>query len=281
MSLKNGITLEEIKNIFSNNMKYDYLQKLSEYKRIDLSHLRKKDYDNTIVATWDYELSKKVIRELFLSSEKYEKNKRSGGRIAELMSEWNRMNLGRFDWPFQPKMFDQHVHSINRKNLTESEKDHIVAIEAIKYRRIKDINAQRNDYIEYLIFKNNDNVIPTFLNKRGVDFYIDGEPFDQKVSRGVGKYFVEKYGDNYREIAVQHPDLVAKYLYENQDGARFGYEPRLLIVYLDSNLQIGDIENSLAAVNFNKPINLAFQYSHSDGRQVTYNTYCYVVLVHR
>lgn len=42
MSLKNGITLEEIKNIFSNNMKYDYLQKLSEYKRIDLSRLRKK-----------------------------------------------------------------------------------------------------------------------------------------------------------------------------------------------------------------------------------------------
>ena len=191
------------------------------------------------------------------------------------------MNLGEFDWPFQPRMFDQYVHAINRRNLAEKDKDNLVATAAIKYRRIKDINARRNDYIEYLIFKNNENVIPTFANRRGVDFYINGEPFDQKVSRSVGQNFIARYGENYREIAIQKPELVAKCLYEYQDEERFGREPRLLIVYLDSDLTIENIDHSLANANFQRPINIAFDYRHSDGRTMHYKTYCYIVLLHK
>ncbi|HIU82190.1 MAG TPA: hypothetical protein IAB11_06845 [Candidatus Ornithoclostridium faecavium] len=282
MSLIKGITIEEIKKIFSNNrIKRNYLEILSNSITIDVKNLHTDDLDNVIVGTWEYHKSKQIIRDLFLASEKYENNRNSGSKITALMDEWDEMRLGKFDWPFKPKMFDQYVHSINRRPLTEKEKDEAVAIDAIKYRRIKDINAQRNDYIEYLIFKNNDNIIPTFTNKRGVDFYINGEPFDQKVSRSVGKNFIDEYGEDYREIAIQRPDLVAKCLYKYQDEERFGFEPRLLIVYLDSDLEIEDIENSLVEVNFNNPINLEFDYRHSDGRIITYKTYCYIVLVHK
>jgi len=125
------------------------------------------------------------------------------------------------------------------------------------------------------------NVIPTFANRRGVDFYINGEPFDQKVSRSVGRNFIAEYGEDYREIAISRPDLVAKCLYEYQDEARFGCEPRLLVVYLDSDLEIEDIEDSLAEVDFDNPININFEYRHSDGRTLIYETYCYIVLLHR
>ena len=282
MSLIDSITINEIRKIFPNNrVKHNYLELLSNYIMVDIENLHAADLDNSIIATWEYAVSKKVIRELFLKSEKYKNNRDSGNIISSLTDEWHNMNLGEFDWPFQPRMFDQYVHAINRRNLAEKDKDNLVATAAIKYRRIKDINARRNDYIEYLIFKNNENVIPTFANRRGVDFYINGEPFDQKVSRSVGQNFIARYGENYREIAIQKPELVAKCLYEYQDEERFGREPRLLIVYLDSDLTIENIDHSLANANFQRPINIAFDYRHSDGRTMHYKTYCYIVLLHK
>lgn len=282
MSLIDGITLEEIKKIFPNNqVKWSYLQLLSNSISLNLNSLRPRDYDDVIIESWEYNLSKQILRELFRISEKYNNNRNSGNRIVALMNEWYDSDLGEFDWPFQPNMFDQHVHLLNRRQLPERQKDNMIAMDAIKYRRIKDINAQRNDYIEYLIFRNNDNVIPTFSNRRGVDFYINGEPFDQKVSRSVGKNFIAEYGADYREIAIQRPDLVAKCLYEYQDEARFGCEPRLFVVYLDSDLEIEDIDRSLAETDFDNPINIAFEYRHSDGRTIIYRTYCYIVLLHR
>ena len=282
MNLQEGISILEINKIFSNStLKREYLNLLSHHIEIDLNGLRVRDLDNKIIETWSYNISKQVIRELFVDSEKYLKNRDAGDKIEALMVEWCDLGLGEFDWPFQPKMFDEHVHSINRRLLTEIEKDNIVANDAIRYRRIKDINARRNDYIEFLIFANNDNVIPTFRNARGVDFYIDGQSFDQKVSRSVGRNFINEYGENYRQIAIQNPELVAKCLYEYQDEERFGYEPRLLVVYLDSDLELEDIEASIAEADLTNPTNIEFEYLHSNGQTATYGTYCYVILLHR
>lgn len=283
MSLIEKITLVEIKKIFpSNKLKRKYIELLPSHGAINVDSLRNiADIDNAIINTWKYDISKKIIRELFLNTEKYENNRNSGNKIEALMDEWSAMQLGKFDWPFQPKMFDQHVHSINRKNISEKEKDNIVSIDAIKYRRIKDINAQRNDYIEYLIFQHNDNVIPTLGNRKGVDFYINGVPFDQKVSRSVGRNFICKYGDDYRKIAIQRPDLVARCLYEYQDEERFGSEPRLFVVYLDSDLSLLDIEKSIRKANFNQPTNIEFYFTHSNGIKALYQTYCYIILLHK
>lgn len=283
MSLINNITLYEINKIFSNNqIKRRYLHILSEIKDIDFGNIRTIEaVNNAIINSWDYGVSKQILRDLFVETEKYLSNKNCGYRLEELMNEWQNLGLGDFEWPFLPIRFDQHVHILNRRNLTETEKDYMLSKETIKYRRIKDINAQRNDYIEYLIFENNENIIPTFKNAKGVDFYINGEPYDQKVARSVGINFIQDYGNNYKYVAINNPHLVAKNLYASQDEARFGHEPRLLIVYLDSDLTSDEIENSLQSVDFHNPLEIEFDYTFSTGETSTFSTHCFVILLHK
>lgn len=281
MSLIEKITAFEIKKILPNvEIRRKYLEHLAEYRPIDVNRIRNVDLIDAIIQSWDYDLSKQILRELFRNTEKFYYARTCRDKVIELINDWNDLGFGDFDWPFQPKMFDDYVHRLNRETLSEREKDDIVAFNAIKFRRIKDINACRNDYIEYLIFENNTNVIPTFGNSRGVDFYINGEPFDQKVGRSVGRNFINTYGDDYRNIAIQRPDFVAKSLYEHQDEERFGYEPRLFVVYLDEDLTINDIETSLSQVDFNNPYEIEFEYAFSDGRQTRYVTNCYIILLH-
>ncbi|MBQ8298379.1 MAG: hypothetical protein IJX99_00635 [Clostridia bacterium] len=283
MSLIDGIDLIDIKHIFPNNeIKLEYLKLISATTGIRFDNLRTtRTINSAIIKSWDYEISKRIIRDLFNCTEKYEKNRDSKYKLDELMFQWQHLNLGEFEWPFLPIRFDQHVHILNRRNISEAEKDDILSKEIIKYRRIKDINAQRNDYIEYLIFENNENIIPTLGNSKGVDFYINGEPYDQKVGRSVGTTFIEEFGSNYKEIAINSPHLVARSLYEGQDEARFGSENRLLIVYLDNDLDIGDIEASLANVDFRYPMRVEFEYEFSNGKIIPYETYCYIVLLHK
>ena len=88
-------------------------------------------------------------------------------------------------------------------------------------------------------------------------------------------------GENYREVAIENPDLVAISLYENQDEERFGYDPRLLIAYLDSDLTTEDVENSLAEIDFRNPLELEFKYRFSSGQVKVFETYCYVILLHK
>lgn len=282
MSLLNAITLTEINKIFPNTeLKREYLRLLSQEKPINTNNLRRiVDINNVIIDTWEYHISKRIIRDIFTRTDKYIKNRNAKNKIDELILDWNNLGLGDFEWPFSAMRFDQHVHILNRKDISEQEKDEILAGEVIKFRRIKEINALRNDYIEYLIFNNCEDIIPTLSNSKGVDFYINGEPFDQKVARSVSRPFIETYGEDYKEVAIQHPELVAEILYKYQDEERFGYEPRLLIVYIDSDLTNEDIENSLQNVNFNNPMEISFEYEHLDGRVMSYETYCYIILLH-
>lgn len=281
MSLLQGITEDEIKKIMPNvRTKREYLQSIEARSATDKRRICNADINANIIQTWEYDKSKNILREMFRKSEKYERGRQCKDKVIALQKEWHDLGLGEFDWPFQPRNFDQFVHRINRKDCSEEEKDKIISESAIKFRRIKDINACRNDYIEYLIFEKCDNVIPTFGNARGVDFYINGVAFDQKVGRSVGKNFIEKWGDEYREKAIRQPELVAQCLYEYQDEERFGSEPRLFVVYLDADLSIDEIESCIEKVDFDSPYKIDFEYAHSSGKKL-YSTECYVILLHR
>lgn len=276
------ITPDDIGKIFGNNEnRKAYLRELflqtNNTTRIGQTT---NELNQQITDTWDYEVSKGIIREMFKRHPKYAAQRGLKEEIDNAIKAWNDLGFGELEWPFSAAGFDQHVHMLNRnQEHSEIEKDRLLANEAIKFRRIKQINALRNDYIEYLIFQN-ENVIPTLGNRRAVDFYINGEPYDQKVGKSVGKAFMEAYGTEYREIALAHPELVAKSLYENQDSERFGDEPRLLIVYLDSNVDSEKIEQQLSEINFNAPYHIAFCYTHTGTAQRTYETKCFVVLLH-
>lgn len=281
MSLKESITSLDIKKIFRNKItKFNYLNELYEEIQLDKAiFVGSQQLDEQIIDTWNYEISKKVIRQLFKNTDKYKYIQGCKNTIDEAINDWKELKLGDFEWPFRAMNFDQYVHRLNRRtDITEIEKDDLLCKDIIKFRRIKNINALRNDYIEYLIFQN-DNVIPTFGNVSGIDFYIDGNPFDQKVAKSVGNDFINMYGENYRQIAIDNPNLVAVSMYQNQDEERFGDEPRLLIVYLDSDVSSKQIESQLSSINFSQPIQISFDYRHKDGIR-THNTNCFVVLLH-
>ena len=282
--IRDSININDIKKIFSNKkQKIKYLNEMYNIlgvvktipKSID-------DIDNEIISSWKYEISTKIIRDLFKESDKYKSGKSSDKALKEMMKQWKDLNLGVFDWPFYPNAFDQHIHSINvDKSLSEIGKDEKVKEEVVRFRRIKKINTARNDYIEYLIVENNSHVTPTLKHNRGVDFYINGCSFDQKVSRSVTKNFINDFGPNWKDKAIKNPGLVAEYLYKYQDEARFGYESRLLIVYLDEDISEKDIENCVKNVNFRIPKHISFEYKHSNGEVKKYDVDCYIILLRK
>lgn len=280
--LMNEITTFEINKIFDNRCrKEEYLEKLFSILNIQSSLPRTiAGLNNCIMETWNYDISKSIIREMFFESDKYLNGIACKDEINYLIQDWHRQNLGKIEWPFAAMNFDGHVARINRLHCSENEKDDIIALDVIKFRRIKAINTCRNDYIESLIVQFNENIIPTFRHSRGVDFYIDGIPFDQKVSRSVGKSFINEYGDNYYNVAVNCPDLVAKSLYENQDEERFDAQPRLYVVYLDNDISSDAIEQSIMESDFFEPCEIEFEYIHSNSKSLLHRTYCYIILLH-
>ena len=280
--LTQQIARRDIKRIFGNREnKERYLMELSSVRGMELTIPKGNDQiDQLIIDTWSYEPAKSIIREMFRTHPKYLAQANLNKQIDAALAEWKELGLGELEWPFSAASFDQRVHFLNRHpQYSEKQKDAILAKEVVKFRRIKQINSYRNDYIENLIFEN-ENVIPTLGNHRGVDFYIYGEPYDQKVGKSVGKAFMRQYGTAYRETALHHPELVAKSLYENQDEARFGAEARLLIVYLDSDVNAQKIQEQLAEIDFSSPYEIAFEYTHPDRGITSYTTKCFVILLH-
>lgn len=283
MSLCDGITCLEVNKIFDNRMrKVEYLEQYSEEVELQLTipHTLS-GIDQMIVNTWDYMISKRVIREMFFNSEKFLYGVDCKGKIDFLIKDWHQKRLGEMEWPFAAMNFDNHIARINRMdNYTEEEKDNITALDVIRFRRIKDLNACRNDYIESLIVYHNENIIPTFKHNRGLDFYINGEPFDQKVSRSVGRAFIDYYGEDYYNTAINRPDLVAASLYENQDEERFDDDPRLYVVYLDTDISSEAIARSIIETNLEEPLEVEFDYIHSNHETIHHRAYCYVLLLH-
>ena len=273
---------KQIKKIFANKEeKLEYLEAI--YNKMNIKDAIPKtnsSIDEAIIKTWRFNISNGIIRKMFKKTDKYKVGKFSADAIKEMMNEWDKLCLGKFNWPFQAMAFDQYIQSVNTsKNLNELEKDEKVKNDIVKFRRIKKINTARNDFIEYLIVDNNENVTPTLKHNRGIDFYINGFPFDQKVSRSVTKNFVNDYGDNWKEEAKKHPEIVAEYLYKYQDEARFGAESRLLIVYLDDDITEDEIYKCVINTNFKEPKHISFEYEFSNNIKETFNVDCYIVLL--
>ena len=237
------------------------------------------DIWKAVVDTWDYEASKDVIRRLFQSTEKYQKGITAKDSLARLLAEWNELGYGVVSWPFSPQVFDAFVQNINSQDIPRDEKDEKMREAAVKYRRIKEINTLRNDFIETLIFRKNENVIPTLSHRRGIDFFINGIAFDQKVSRSTTQQFQRDFGASWRAKAKSNPELVAQYLYKHQDAERFDFQPRLFLVYLDESVSPERIEEVISPINLNTPLEVTFSYEHVISGSQEYTTQCFVILL--
>lgn len=271
------LRLNEIKPIPS--LKFKTISRgLNQGKKI--LDLETKDLWKTVVDSWDYEESKKIIRDIFKDTEKYKSGKEADNAMDVLIKEWQTLKLGDLAWPFSQGDFDGFVQRINSENSTGIVKDDKVKIAAVKYRRIKEINTVRNDFIETLIFEKNENILPTLNHRRGVDFFIDGISFDQKVAKSPTNQFKTRFKDNWRQEAINNPALVAEYLYKYQDEGRFGADPRLLVVYLDEDISIQKIQEIIKQTDLNKPIEINFSFKHKILGEKNYKVPCFVILLH-
>jgi hypothetical protein len=271
------LRLNEIKPISSLKFKTISRGQNQGKKFLDLET---KNLWKVVVDSWDYEESKKIIRDIFKETEKYKSGKEADSAMDVLIKEWQTLKLGDLAWPFSQGDFDGFVQRINSENSTGIIKDDKVKIAAVKYRRIKEINTVRNDFIETLIFEKNENILPTLNHRRGVDFFIDGISFDQKVAKSPTNQFKTRFKDNWRQEAINNPTLVAEYLYKYQDEGRFGADPRLLVVYLDEDISIQKIQEIIKQTDLNKPLEINFSFKHKIQGEKSYKVPCFVILLH-
>ncbi len=261
-----------------------YLNELDRRVSIpELSNLKTSistnDVWKLVVKYWNYDISKDIIRNLFRQTDKYKRGIGSVEAISILRKEWEELNLGKLEWPCSQGDFDGFVQRINTLQENGIVKDEKVKIAAVKYRRLKELNTARNDYLETLIFEKNENIVPTLSHRRGVDFFIEGLSFDQKVAKSPTREFMKAYGANWREEAKKNPLKVAEYLYTYQDEGRFGADPRLYIVYLDEDIPILELKNKIDEIDISHPSEIVFQYKHKTGGVKQYKTLCFVILL--
>lgn len=274
--IKERIDFNLVKKIFSNAtngllfLKALGLNPISTQKKAT-------DIFNQIVLHWNYEKSRPIIREIFQNTLKFQRGLEGAKNIEILLYEWKNLGLGKVEWPFSQGAFDNFVQGINSQLLNRQIKDEKVKEAALKYRRIKEINTERNDFLETLIFLKNDNIIPILSHSRGIDFFINGISYDQKVSRSVTNEFKRDFGQNYKEIALLNPHTVAEYLYAYQDEGRFGANPRLFIVY--EEVSPVRTEHIIHQINLNTPLDITFTYKHKDIGERTYKTQAFVILL--
>ena len=120
-----------------------------------------------------------------------------------LIKEWESLKLGNIEWPFSQGDFDGFVQRINSENNSGLVKDEKVKVAAVKYRRIKEINTVRNDFIETLIFEKNENILPTLNHHRGVDFLLTEFLLIKKLQKVRLISLRKKFKDNWKEEAVK------------------------------------------------------------------------------
>ena len=85
----------------------------------------------------------------------------------------------------------------------------------------------------------------------------------------------------WKNYAIAHPEEVGKYLYQYQDDAIFGTEARLLIVYLENDLNEENIYKCITKANLKELYHIKFDYIHSHNIRKTYETNCYIILLHK
>ncbi|HRE41685.1 MAG TPA: hypothetical protein PLG90_10145 [Ignavibacteria bacterium] len=277
--IKRTINQEIVKKIFSNKSNAIEFLSLYGYNSNELNKLASKQLFNEIVKIWNYNDARDKIRSIFQSTPKFKNGLRGEEIINILIEEWKTLNFGEIKWPFSQGQFDNFVQSINSENSTRDLKDEKVKTAAVRYRRIKELNTERNDFLETLVFLKNQNIIPTLSHNRGVDFFIDGISYDQKVARSPTNEFKRDFGGNWKQKAIDNPALVAQYLYQFQDEGRFGASPRLLIVYLDEEITPIRIKQIIENTSMEIPLKITFDFNHKSTGIQTYKTESFVILL--
>lgn len=223
-----------------------------------------------------------TVRDLYFSGQKAASGRTAGAKMEAVIRRMNAMGIPLHDNPPAPVMYEQAFTKIVRDG---GDVDHQLRLGAeTGVEKILSLMyiGERSALIEYETVNAHPQVIPTLAHTKGVDFVIDGEPYDQKVSRTVGPLFEKKYGAGAISAARDpdnHADL-ARCLYEGQNEIRFGAERRIYVVYLKPNPSAAEISEALRSADLSDPIEVDFLYRwRGNKRRKRYSTSCFVITV--
>lgn len=263
-NIKDGVTIRDVQNIFGNkNNAIEYLNTVGgKWTNTTLKSESSNSIFTKVCNNWDYEIVKLTVR---LNSKKtkynlsnYEKYSKQYENVRDIIS--NEYSNGK-DWAFNPMTYDLKLTSTVRKcgSVLVGLHDHMEDIK--KNYIIKSYNVYRSFLFEYFMIKHHDDILPTLSNNNGVDFYYNGKKFDLKNTSSVTEKFKVDHGDDWLTEAINNPQRVAKYLYENQNENRFGFNPRIFIVELGDDIHTVDqIENECKNLNFGNLHKINFEY---------------------
>ena len=287
--MSNNFKAEDIKKILGNKDNCIVLLKLSGFDQTQIKEEKKKSakilYEE-IANNFSMKDVNKTARKMFKEIEKYKSGLRAYEMMKEKLAEWNELGLGEIKWPCGQNDFDKHTQSINNRNTISSiTKDEMIAKDAIKFRRIKEINTLRNDFIETTIFNSSDEVTPTLKHTGKGDFYVKGVKYDQKVAKSIGSdlsKLIEK-GEITKDDLINNPIPLLKWMYENQGEDRFDSDKRLYVIFLDPQEEctIGDIEKSIESSDIlNKSYKFTFKYGKGE-KEKDYETEAKLILIRK
>lgn len=278
MNIKEGLTKEDLKNILgSNNMKVEFLEQMKYHWKVPMKINRKKqmvidlkkvgDLDEYIITRWDYTVCRDILRDMFRLTEKYNRGRTAKELFNHFKKKYREAGFTDYKWPFISGQFDDYLvkvivyPSVANSEVFDGQLGKIDR-DVEKFSYLKIFNTLRNDYIEYLMFLADEDIIPTFSHRGGIDFYIHGLGFDQKVSRSVTNQFMDKHGEKWRDVALDNPFEVAEFLMVLGDEARFSNVPRLFVIDVDGSYELEGIEDKVQVIDFDSPTQVTYTYQH-------------------
>lgn len=177
-----------------------------------------------------YPKIKTATREMFFNSKKLEKQKNGSANYDLELAHYQDTTKHLYPRKLMGNQLDDMVNQYTRNHQGVINKDetNIHFSDIIYDMNVnKRLTTTRNDLCELLLIHNNLEVMPTLKHISGVDYFIDGIAYDQKVSISTGAYQVPK---DIRKIDKYE---LAKTLLENQTSGRFNNCNRVFVVFVD------------------------------------------------
>lgn len=274
-----NVDLEDVKKIFGNKDNAIEFLRRTETKSVVKNKTSEEIY-KIVVDEWNYDVAIKTIRNIAFEKKYNNDNYQSYSKnYTEVIEEIHRLFYNDTTWAFAPADYEGHLVRRIRssKNIVSEASRYLVDVH--KNYLLKAKMHLRSYLFEHHLIEYNKNILPTLSYEKECDFYVDGKRMDQKNSKSVTKEFKNDFGEKWLQVAKEQPELVAKYMYEQQQSQRFGYEPRIFIIEIDENTKsVGEIKNICREIDIKTPIPVEFKYKINDVEN-TYKTSAIVILI--
>jgi len=279
--IRDNISIENVKKIFGN--KDNAIEYLLSYTNLTHSNLKIQTPEflyNEIFNRWNYEdvkfFTRHIAKQKKYSLSELKKNIKNYEETKKIIEE--EFN-GQKSWAFNVMAYDSKLTSTIRKNddFLVGLDEHLIDIK--KNYIIKSHTIFRSFLYEYYLIKHHEEILPTLSNNKSVDFFYNGKNFDLKNASSVTDNFKIDFGNQWMRDALNNPQTVARYLYENQNENRFDSSPRIFIVELENKIKsITAIEKDCRDLNFGETHKIDFDYI-INGKKENFTTESLVVFI--